>query len=99
MKNIISKKNFSNFSILLIFLSHFCSLASSKNITLSETYYYGKDLSENKACEIALNKAKKKQLILLAKLLHQTLFYNAKSLILKKVANNLVIFGQSQQEF
>ena len=60
MKNIISKKIFSDFSILLIFLLHFCSLAASKSITLSETYYYGKDLSENKACEIALNNAKKK---------------------------------------
>tara|TARA_B100001989_G_scaffold57140_1_gene37913 strand:- start:4152 stop:5030 length:879 start_codon:yes stop_codon:yes gene_type:complete len=60
MKNIISIKSFSNFSILLIFLAHFCSLSASKNITLSETYYYGKDLSENKACEIALNNAKKK---------------------------------------
>ena len=43
------------FSILFL-----CSLSMAKDITLSETYYYGKDLSENQACEIALKKAKKK---------------------------------------
>ncbi len=60
MTNIISKKIFTNFLILLIFLKLFCSLSLSKNITLSETYYYGKNMSENKACEIALNNAKEK---------------------------------------
>ncbi|MBF95746.1 MAG: hypothetical protein CMJ13_00770 [Pelagibacterales bacterium] len=35
-------------------------LAESKVITLSEIFYYGKNLSENQACEIALKNAKNK---------------------------------------
>ena len=52
----LKKKNF-----LKIILVYFCySSLMAETITSSDTYYYGKDLSENQACAKALNNAKNK---------------------------------------
>jgi len=48
------------FFSLLILIYLFCCFLISKTITLSDIYYYGKELSENQACAKALDNAKNK---------------------------------------
>ena len=54
----IYKKGLIIFNITLVYFCY--SLLIAETITSSDTYYYGKDLSENQACAKALNNAKNK---------------------------------------
>ena len=56
-KNKLLKIKLVNLFFLFYLLSSF---TESKLINIIEKYHYGKDLSENQACDIALQKAKKK---------------------------------------
>ena len=55
---VIFKKDFFFLKIILVYFCY--SLLIAGTITSSDTYYYGKDLSENQACAKALNNAKNK---------------------------------------
>ena len=54
----IYKKGLIIFNITLVYFCY--TLLIAKTITTTDTYFYGKDLSENQACAKALNNAKNK---------------------------------------